>query len=261
MMSSITWRTQKLWRDISLFGLSTAIRNSGRVLNRRTVTVKIPGFGSILVRKGDSDYDAVVQTLGRREYLVGKSVQDRINRRYQQILDAGKAPVIIDAGANIGISSIWFRSIYTEAYIVAIEPDPGNVEVLKRNVGVDPLITVVEAAVGSKAGFVKLVPNEKSWAVQTELADKGCPIVTIEQAVDMIPNGVPLLAKIDIEGFEKDLFSENLEWISRMFAIFVEPHDWLFPGQQSSRNFQRALGTGDFEIFLKGENIIYVRTE
>ena len=123
------------------------------------------------------------------------------------------------------------------------------------------MITVVEAAVGSKAGFVKLVPNEKSWAVQTELADKGCPIVTIEQAVDMIPNGVPLLAKIDIEGFEKDLFAENLDWISRMFAIFVEPHDWLFPGQQSSRNFQRALGTGDFEIFLKGENIIYVRTE
>ena len=106
---------------------------------------------------------------------------------------------------------------------------------------------------------MKLVANEKSWAVQTELADKGCPIVTIEQAVDMIPNGVPLIAKIDIEGFEKDLFAENLEWIGRMFAIFVEPHDWLFPGQQSSRNFQRALGTGDFEIFLKGENIIYVR--
>ena len=57
---------------------------------------------------------------------------------------------------------MWFRSIYTEAYIVAIEPDPGNVEVLKRNVGVDPLITVVEAAVGSKVGFVRLVPNEKS---------------------------------------------------------------------------------------------------
>ena len=93
-ISSITWIT-RLWRDISLFGLGTAIRNSGRVLNRRTVTVKIPGFGSILVRKGDSDYDAVVQTLGRHEYLVGKSVQDRINRRYQQILDTGKTPVLL----------------------------------------------------------------------------------------------------------------------------------------------------------------------
>ena len=47
----------------------------------------------------------------------------------------------------------------------------------------------------------KLVPNGEIKGVQTELADKGCPIVTIEQAVDMIPNGVPLLAKIDIEGF------------------------------------------------------------
>ena len=31
------------------------------------------------------------------------------------------------------------------------------------------------------------------------------------------------------------------------------------PGQQSSRNFQRAMAKYDFELFLPGENLIYVR--
>lgn len=258
-------RIRPIVHDISMFGTGAVVRNFGRkvsswVIGRRTFAVEIPGIGSIIVRLGDSDYETLVQTFGHLEYAVVRSVQNRIVTRYQQILNMRKVPVIIDAGANIGAAAIWFRSIYTESHIVAIEPDPGNLEILKRNVNAYPLITVVEAAVGSKSGFVSLVGNQKSWAVRTERADSGCQIVTIEQAINMVPNGVPFLVKIDIEGFERDLFAKNLEWVGHTFAIFIEPHDWMLPGEQSSRNFQRALGTGDFEIFINGENLIYVRT-
>ena len=258
---NIVWRImRRLADDISMFGTAAALHNIGRTVNRRPFALSVPGFAPIFVRRGDSDYSTVMQTLGRREYSVDQAIQDRILARYRQILDTGQVPVIIDAGANIGVAAIWFRSIYADAHIVAIEPDPANVEILKQNVGSYPSITVAEAAVGSKAGFVSLVGNEKSWAVRTERADSGCRIVTIEQAVGMVPNGVPLLVKIDIEGFERDLFAADLEWIDRTFAIFIEPHDWMLPGQHSSRNFQRALGTGEFEIFLQGENLLYVRT-
>jgi hypothetical protein len=43
------------------------------------------------------------------------------------------------------------------------------------------------------------------------------------------------------------------------FAVYIEPHDWMLPGQGSSRSFQAAFGARDFEIFLRGENLIYIR--
>ena len=73
-----------------------------------------------------------------------------------------------------------------------------------------------------------------------------------------IDDGI-FIAKIDIEGFEKDLFSSNLGWIDRAEMVIIEPHDWMLPGQQSSATFQRAMGSRDFELFISGENLIYVR--
>lgn len=71
--------------------------------------------------------------------------------------------------------------------------------------------------------------------------------------------GTPFLAKIDIEGFESDLFSSSTEWLSDVSVVFIEPHDWLYPGKKTSRSFQRAMAEQDFEIHLMGENIAYVR--
>jgi hypothetical protein len=34
----------------------------------------------------------------------------------------------------------------------------------------------------------------------------------------------------------------------------------MFPGKSTSRSFQAALGARPFELFLRGENIVYVRT-
>lgn len=74
------------------------------------------------------------------------------------------------------------------------------------------------------------------------------------------PGGVPFIAKVDIEGFEEDLFSENLDWLKEIFVLFIEPHDWLMSGRRTSRNFQRALAQHDFQILIRGENLVYIRT-
>jgi hypothetical protein len=98
-----------------------------------------------------------------------------------------------------------------------------------------------------------------SDAVQTERADHGCPIVTIDELVHSITRGVPFIVKVDIEGFENDLFSKNLGWLNDAFAVFIELHDWMLPGQYTSRSFQKAMAAEEFEILLRGENLIYVR--
>jgi hypothetical protein len=75
----------------------------------------------------------------------------------------------------------------------------------------------------------------------------------------MVPNGKLFIAKIDIEGFEKDLFASNLDWIAETFVIYIEPHDWLLPGQGSSKPFLNAIVPHGFEIYVVGENLTFVR--
>ena len=67
------------------------------------------------------------------------------------------------------------------------------------------------------------------------------------------------LVKIDIEGFEEDLFSKNTEWLMDTKAVIIEPHDWMFPGRYSSQSFQAAIAGEQFELLIRGENLIYIR--
>jgi hypothetical protein len=76
---------------------------------------------------------------------------------------------------------------------------------------------------------------------------------------DVSNNARLFIAKIDIEGFEDDLFSDNTRWVDDVEVIIIEPHDWLFPGTGTSRNFQRAISKRPFEVVISGENLVYIR--
>ena len=67
------------------------------------------------------------------------------------------------------------------------------------------------------------------------------------------------LVKIDIEGFEADLFGSNTDWIDQAKVVFLEPHDWMLPGQRTSRSFQDRMARADFDIAIATTNLLYVR--
>jgi hypothetical protein len=79
------------------------------------------------------------------------------------------------------------------------------------------------------------------------------------KAFDLISDAAPFLAKIDIEGFESDLFSSSTDWLNNLDVLLIEPHDWLFPRKGTSRPFQKVMAEHDFEIHIIGENLVYVR--
>lgn len=222
--------------------------------------IDIHGVGIVNIRPGDSDFATLRQVFRNQDYkLLVEKADERVRARYNAIVASGKRPVIIDAGANIGAASLWFHQHYREAVVVAIEPDSANVEVLRKN-AVGKNIRVLDAAIGGEEGFVSVYNDyDASWAVQTSRAESGLRIVTVDQALRDVPNGELFIVKVDIEGFESDLFASNTGWIDQAFVIYVEPHDWLFPGKKTSRSFQREMAKRDFDMLLRGENLIYVR--
>src|SRR5690606_6701996 len=52
---------------------------------------------------------------------------------------ACEAPFIVDCGANIGMSVLYFKTLYPESRIVAFEPNPSAFALLEKNVAVNQL--------------------------------------------------------------------------------------------------------------------------
>jgi FkbM family methyltransferase len=244
---------------IRLFGWSILLRF---IKKRQPIyRLNLRHFGPVSVRIHGSDISTLAQVFEQREYdLAGLgTAQDRIAARYQACVSRGKTPIIVDAGANIGAAALWFHRLYPAAVVVAIEPEAGNFEVLAANAASKPGILAVEAAIAATSGQVTIADGSTGWDVQTVRAETGgITAITIADALAKVPNGVPFIAKIDIEGFESDLFSHNTDWIDDMAMVIIEPHDWMMPGLFSSQNFQREMGKRRFEMFINGENLIYV---
>jgi len=213
------------------------------------------------MRSGESDVDVVRQVFVEREYDTEEFLEAncRITKRYHEILELGKLPIIVDAGANIGAAALWFRTKYPKAKIMAVEPDQRNLEVLQLNCGQDDFISIIAAGIGATSGFATVQEAAQGWATKVERSTAGIPIVSMNNVFGIAEEGVAFIAKIDIEGFESDLFSTDLHWLDGVFAVMIEPHDWMLPGRMTSRSFQRAMARHDFEVFIRGENLIYVR--
>jgi FkbM family methyltransferase len=250
-------------RDAFTFGPMILLRNWFTRDAIGAVTLET-SLGRLSFRPKDSDLQVLRQVFVYKEYDLEKFGQfKRIWEAYRKILESGRVPIIIDAGANIGASSIWFATRFPASQVVAIEPDRYNVELCRRNCKMLANVTILEAAIGATAGKCSIVrPAQNSWAVRTErLPDSETEVVTVEQLLESThPGGVFFIAKIDIEGFESDLFSEEkISWIADPVAIIIELHDWMLPGQYSSVNFQKASQSLSSEIVISGDNLVFVR--
>ncbi|WP_024343119.1 FkbM family methyltransferase [Bradyrhizobium japonicum] len=245
--------------DVRRYGPQFLKRHLPRITGADTAVIRA-GSQAIHVRAGESDTAAIRGVFGARQYELGlPELKRRVNDRYDAIIRSGEVPVIVDAGANIGAASLWFKANYPRSAVVAVEPEPGNFGVLSRNASLAQSIFPIQAAIGSEPGFVTIQAGDLGWATRVERASTGLPIITMQQAFASVPRGTPFIAKIDIEGFEQELFSKNTEWLADLAVVHIEPHDWMVPGKGTSLSFQKAIANFDFELFLAGEVLTYVR--
>ena len=188
---------------------------------------------------------------------------------YNRALTARRALLIIDAGANIGASTLYLADSWPEAHVIAIEPDAANLELLCSNTSGLPHVTCLHAALTAGSGEMLLVdPGIGHWgfrAMPTDAALTGAIVRERISAVGMddllrqhASDCVPFLCKIDIEGGERDLFAQLTGWIDRFPLLVIELHDWLLPGQAVSHHFLREMAMRDRDFVYLGENIFSI---
>jgi len=138
----------------------------------------------------------------------------------------GDQPVILDLGANIGLSVFFFKKLYPNARIIAFEADPKIFSYLRENMIRNSLADVV-------------LVNKAAWNSETKLqfcsegADGGRVSSATDgnlievDAVDMAQylEGEKIdVLKIDIEGAEEFVLPACKKYLPNIGRIFVEYH-------------------------------------
>jgi FkbM family methyltransferase len=168
-------------------------------------------------------------------------------------------PIIVDGGANIGASSVLLAALYPAARIIAVEPEPRNVELHTRNCAGIQAISLVPAAIGPADGEAMLSAgdNPRGHHLSVE-GNVKVRVVSIESLLAPIHRGIPFMLKLDIEGAEELLFADEAPWIDRFPVIVIEPHDRKYPKSSKIRAFLRHLGARDRDFLIEGENIVSI---
>lgn len=174
---------------------------------------------------------------------------------------------IIDAGANIGLSAVFFSNKFPGVKIVAIEPEKSNFKMLEINTKDYENIVLAKRALSnySNVSFNVVDKGYGNWGfiIEIEGTKNTSKVVDTVKTItiDDILNTYNLeyldLLKIDIEGGEKQLFENNYEnWLPKTKCIIIELHDGITKG--SSKSFFKAISKYDFSYFNRGENLLFI---
>jgi FkbM family methyltransferase len=207
----------------------------------------------LLCRANTTDLPVFRQIFLQRDYRCLDPLQD--------------AELIVDCGANVGYSAAYFLSRFPRAELIAIEPDPGNFELLERNLApYGGAARMLRSAVWSHPA--RLVLSEDpyrggEWARQVreclpheEPAFLGVDIGSL--LAGSRHDRISIL-KIDIEGAEGVVFAANFEpWIDRVDYLAVELHDDSSFGDCSAI-FHRAIAGRGFTVTRHGEMTVCAR--
>jgi len=176
--------------------------------------------------------------------LVGDRYEPEIWRAAMNLVRTGDT--VVDVGAHIGLYAIALaRRVGEGGRVIAIEPDPGNAELMEQNVRVNQLcnLEIVRAAAGAHDGetaFIALNSNVSHVAAivshNRELGAGAFARGTVRVpmvALDTLLAGLPVnFIKIDVEGYEEPVLAGACELLRdarrRPRAILLEVHPFAW---------------------------------
>lgn len=212
------------------------------VISNELVRVRIPGTSlKVYIRPATTDMSVFTQIFHDQELNI----------------KMGKANVIVDAGAHIGLSSIWYALRFPDAHIIAIEPEPNNYSILKKNTVIFKNIIALEGALWYREKPLKIKEGCKdTWGFRVEeTSDKnGIQSFTMNDIMNHLVYKKIDVLKMDIEGSEVEVLSNSNIWVNSIDLILIEHHERFRPGCLKAIN--DAISNYSFTISKSGEKLI-----
>jgi FkbM family methyltransferase len=225
---------------------------------RKDISVRPRGVRhQVQIRADSSDIDVFMQIFAAQEYAC--------------LLGLKHVDLIIDAGANVGFSSVYFLSRFPSCRVIAVEPDAANYKALQRNLApYADRVKLYNFGVWSKSVDLMIEArgyrDGRDWTRQVrECAAGEHPHIQAITIDDLIENsGVSKLSllKMDIEGAEAVVFADPScqQWLPKTEAIAIELHDDSGFGPASDL-FNAAIQDQHYQISHSGELTICLRAD
>ncbi len=166
-------------------------------------------------------------------------------------------PYIIDAGANMGLSVLYFKQLFPASKVLAFEPDVQIFNLLQKNIaasgGAD--VELRNAAVWVDNSELEFF-SEGSLAGSTELDSEqknNKYLVRAERLKEILNNAKVDFLKIDIEGAENTLIFDIEEELTNVRNLFLEYHSIAGKPQQLGAILQ-LLSSAGFRYIVKEAN-------
>jgi FkbM family methyltransferase len=170
-------------------------------------------------------------------------------------------PIIIDAGAHLGLATLYFKNLYPTAQIIAFEPNPILFKLLEENIAINHLknVTAHQVALDKHVGHKDFFVDATQWgwhssgsftagAWDNSQKNQASFKVQTDRLGNYLANlpRVDLL-KLDIEGVEMSVLLSIRDQLDKIQAITIEFHPNA--GQRLDQ-LQAFLTKRGFEVTL-----------
>ena len=236
-------------RDYQLTHISWRITDS---------IIQTKDIGRLSLRKfPTSDYSVFKQVFVDNDYgQLAKLIKDK--------LPHGKI-TMIDGGANVGFTSIAINNQLTQGYqldVTLVEPFEENIKQIRRNLVWHNIyrFSIIKGGITNNSSFLTLdfdFRDSLEWSIQIKETTIPTDIKALEITDLMKMNKWQIIdiLKLDIEGSEKELFSNKsyaLNFLKHVKLLAIEIHHEYI----SEIEVLNILETAGFEMKRHGELFI-----
>lgn len=158
------------------------------------------------------------------------------------------APIILDFGANIGLSLYFWMKNYPTSKVYGYEADPFIFKYLERNAqGIsNGNIELFNVALSDSEGILHFSSNHADGG---RVSKAGVAVRAVDAADEIKKFDTIDMLKIDIEGSERIVLPQIAPYLGRVENIFVEYHSEVDKGQFLPELLQ-ILKSAGFRIFI-----------
>jgi FkbM family methyltransferase len=236
-------------------GVTAALLKCALAYNFRCHKIGLPSFTWLMKANLRKYGFPVYLRAGTSDYAILKQIF--VEDEYAPLRHLPEPKCIVDCGANVGFSSLYFARAYPSARIIAIEPDAGNAAVFLRNLSLySDRVQLIQSALWSRAArlVVQHAPVTFEAAISVREAQdherEDLLAIDIPTILDRFKLPAIDLLKIDIEGSESELFEEPLchQWLPRVRNIAIEIHN-----EAAKSRFFGAMERYSYELIESGE--------
>lgn len=194
--------------DLVLYRVLRLVRIPGADRRVRAVLLR-PGV-SLTYRLNRGDIQSIREVWFAETYRLPSNLQPH---------------TLIDLGANIGLASVWFAVRYGSLRIVAVEPDPANAALARRNLADNGFPgTVHLAAISDRHGKTLFEPDPLSNLGRIGGSGREVEALTLAELVAESGGDGARLVKMDVEGAESAVIATVLDWRDGVDAVIAEFH-------------------------------------